>query len=51
MQFTTNLFSQIIHLVPRLTFARLVTKCGAERYTKGFSSWDQYVSMLFCQLA
>jgi hypothetical protein len=51
MQFTTNLFGQIIHIVPRLTFAQLVIKWGAERYSKGFSSWDQYVSMLFCQLA
>jgi hypothetical protein len=51
MQFTTNLFSQIIHIIPRTHFARLVHECEAERYTKGFSSWDQYVSMLFCQFA
>jgi hypothetical protein len=24
---------------------------GAERYSKGFSSWDQFVAMMFCQLA
>jgi len=51
MQFSTNLFSQIVHLVPRLTFAQLVNQTQAERYAKGFSSWDQFVSMLFCQLA
>lgn len=51
MQFTTNLFSQIIHILPRTAFARLVQESGAERHAKGFSSWDQYVSMLFCQLA
>lgn len=51
MQFTTNLFSQIIHLLPRTSFARLVKATGAERHAKGFSSWDQYVAMLFCQLA
>jgi hypothetical protein len=51
MQCSTNLFSQIIHIIPRPSFARLVQECGAERHAKGFSSWDQYVSMLFCQFA
>jgi len=37
--------------VPRNSFLRLVYECGAERHAKGFSSWDQYVAMLFCQLA
>jgi len=30
---------------------RLVYESKAERHAKGFSSWDQYVAMLFCQLA
>jgi len=51
MKFTTSLFSQIIHIVPRNLFLRLVHECGAERHAKGFSSWSQYVAMLFCQLA
>jgi hypothetical protein len=51
MQFTTNLFSQIIHIIPRTAFAQLVHQSGSERHAKGFSSWDQYVAMLFCQLA
>ena len=51
MKCTTSLFSQLIHILPRHSFARLVNECGAERHAKGFSSWDQYVSMLFCQLA
>jgi len=51
MKFTTSLFSQILQVVPRNCFLRLVHECGAERHAKGFSSWDQYVAMLFCQLA
>jgi hypothetical protein len=51
MQFSTNLFSQIIHIIPRVSFTQLVQESGAERHAKGFSSWDQYVAMLFCQLA
>ena len=51
MKFSTSLFSQILQVVPRTSFLRLVHECGAERHAKGFSSWDQYVAMLFCQLA
>ena len=51
MKFTTNLFGQILQIVPRTSFLRLVRACGAERHAKGFSSWDQYVAMLFCQFA
>jgi Transposase DDE domain/Domain of unknown function (DUF4372) len=51
VKFTTSLFSQILQVVPRSSFLRLVQACGAERHAKGFSSWDQYVAMLFCQLA
>jgi IS4 transposase len=51
MKFTTSLFSQILQVIPRVSFSRLVYECGAERHAKGFTSWDQYVAMLFCQLA
>jgi len=45
------MFSQILQVIPRISFLRLVHQSGAERHAKGFSSWDQYVAMLFCQLA
>ena len=51
MKFSTSLFAQILQVLPRATFSRLVYQHGAERHAKGFSSWDQFVSMLFCQLA
>ncbi len=51
MKFSTSLFGQIMQIMPRVTFGKLVHKCGAERYAKGFSSWDQFVAMMFCQLA
>ena len=46
-----SLFSQLIALFSRIEFHRVVVKHKAERYSKGFSSWDQFVAMLFCQLA
>ena len=51
MKFSTNMFSQILQSIPRSSFSRLVFESGAERGSKGFSSWDQMVAMLFCQLA
>ena len=46
-----SLFSQLLHHFPRTEFAALVKKHSAERYSKGFSCWTQFVAMLFCQLA
>ena len=46
----TNLFAQIIDTIDRTVFARIIRQHGAERCSKGFSSWDQFVSMMFCQL-
>lgn len=46
----TNLFSQIVELVERPAFARIVRTHGAEYGAKGFTCWDQLVSMLFCHL-
>ena len=44
------MFSQILKLVPRIEFERMVRQTGAEHAAKGFSSWSQLVAMLFCQL-
>jgi hypothetical protein len=51
MKFTTNMFSQILQIIPRNSFSRLVYERRAEYCAKGFSSWDQTVAMLFCQFA
>jgi hypothetical protein len=46
-----SLFSQIISTFNRQEFYRLVMQHKSEHYSKGFSSWDHFVAMLFCQLA
>lgn len=46
-----SLFSQLVALFHRGQFFNLVFRHQAERYAKGFSSWDHFVAMLFCQLA
>jgi len=45
-----SIFSQLLQLFPRVEFENTVQATGAERRTKGFSCWAQFVSMLFCQL-
>lgn len=47
----SSLFSQILSMFSRSEFNDLVTKHQSDKYSKGFSSWDHFVSMLFCQLA
>jgi hypothetical protein len=46
-----SLFSQILNLIDRLSFYRAVERTGADKRSKGFHCWDQFVAMLFCQLA
>ena len=46
-----SLFSQLVAIFNRGRFHGLVFNHKAERYSKGFDSWEHFVAMLFCQLA
>jgi len=45
-----SVFHQILKLVSRTEFQQLADQHGSDRRTKGFSSWSQFVAMIFCQL-
>jgi hypothetical protein len=45
-----SLFSQILKFLPRSDFEGEVRKLNAERHARGVSCWQQFVSMMFCQL-
>jgi hypothetical protein len=47
----TSLFAQILSLVKKSTFQRIVKEHKAEYNAKGLSSWTQFTSMLFGQFA
>lgn len=47
---STSLFGQVLSLINRNEFGRHVKDLKAERRSKGFTCWDQFVAMLFCQL-
>lgn len=46
-----TLFSQIIGLLDRKSFKKLVSDKQTDKYNKGFNSWNHLVSMLFCHFA
>jgi len=48
---TASIFSQILSLVDRLQFANAAKRNKSNRYTKKFTAWDHFVTMIFCQLA
>jgi len=45
-----SMFSQILQLFSRYQFQKLVHQTKSERHARGFSSWSQFIAMLFCQL-
>ena len=45
-----SIFSQVLKLFSRGSFEKAVKKHKAERHARGFTSWGQFVAMLFCQV-
>ena len=45
-----SIFGQILKIFPRFQFEAFVRETKSAYRTKGFSCWDQFVAMLFCQL-
>jgi hypothetical protein len=46
----SSIFGQILQVFSRNEFYRAVKETGAEKGAKGFTCWQQFVGMLFCQL-
>jgi hypothetical protein len=45
-----SIFSQLLQFFPRSEFELAVREHQAERHARGFSSWTQFIAMLFCHL-
>ena len=45
-----SIFSQVLKLFSRGDFEKAVKEHKAERHARGFTSWGQFMAMLFCQL-
>jgi hypothetical protein len=46
----SSIFSQLLSLFSKSDFYYAVHDTNAERHSRGFGCWDQFVAMLFCQL-
>lgn len=45
-----SMFGQVLQIFSKSEFYSAVRETKADKGAKGFSSWDQFVSMLFCHL-
>jgi hypothetical protein len=46
----SSIFGQILQIFPKSEFYSAVMETKSEKGAKGFTSWGQFVAMLFCQL-
>jgi hypothetical protein len=51
MNTNVTLFSQILRLIDRNAFAKVVREHNSDKHNKGLNTWTHFVSMLFCHLA
>lgn len=51
MNTTMSLFCQILSLIDKHQFQHIANQYDSDKGSKGFSTWNQFVSMLFCHLA
>ena len=45
-----TVFSELIKLVPRFYFNQAVTGYNGDRYTKSFTTWRQFITILYSQI-
>jgi hypothetical protein len=50
MHVARTVFSQLLEHAPHKEFQKCVTRYGGDSHWRGFSCWDQYLSMAFAQL-
>ena len=48
---SSSTFAQLLQNIDRNVFARLCKEHKAERHSRGFDSWTQFVAMIFCQFS
>ncbi len=46
-----SIFGQILQLIPRYEFEKAVKQHNGDFASKGFTCWEQFVSMMFAQIS
>lgn len=50
MSYSSTVFSQLLRMIPQKDFALAVAASGANRYTKHFTAWIQFLVNLYAQM-
>lgn len=50
MSHINTIFSQLFHFIPRHDFEKLVNRYSGDYYTKYFTSWQHFITLLFSQI-
>ena len=50
MQKVYTIFSELLKLCPRYHFDKAVERHQADRYVKTFTTWQQYITILYSQI-
>jgi len=50
MPHDNTIFNQLLHLVPRHEFQKLVRRYDSDRYVKHFTTWQQFITLLYAQV-
>lgn len=45
-----TMFSRLLKLTPRFHFDKAVNQYGTDRYAKSFTSWRQFITLLYAQI-
>jgi len=46
-----SIFSELLKLLPRHQFEKAVCAHGGDRYTKRFTAWNQFTTLLYAQIS
>lgn len=46
-----TLFAQVIGLLPKEIIKSIIRKAGTDKHCKGYNTWSQLISMIFCQFS
>lgn len=46
-----TLFSQVIRELPKENIKKIIRKAGTDKHCKGYDTWCQLISMVFCQFS
>lgn len=50
MSHDNTIFNQLLHLIPRHEFQQLVNHYDSDRYVKRFTSWQQFITLMYAQI-